>query len=124
VLLDLRTAVALDGDCAADIAVVRAQPQLFGAVASDPTVSRLISTLAADVEAAVERIRAARAAARDRVWARRRPLAGRVGSQVTIDLDATLVTAHSEKELAGPTFKTRLRVPSARSDPRRPAHQR
>jgi hypothetical protein len=105
VLLDLGTAIALGGDCAADVAVVRAQPQLFGAVASDPTVSRLISTLAADVEAAVEGIRAARAAARERVWARRRPLAGRVGSQVTIDLDATLVTAHSEKELAGPTFK-------------------
>ena len=85
VLLDLGTAVALGGDCAADVAVVRAQPQLFGAVASDPTVSRLISTLAADVEAAVEGIRAARAAAGERVWASRRPLAGRVGSQVTIE---------------------------------------
>ena len=38
VLLDLATAVALGGDCAADIAVVRAQPDLFGAVASDPTL--------------------------------------------------------------------------------------
>jgi hypothetical protein len=43
VLLDLATAVALGGDCAADIAVVRAQPDLFGAVASDPTVSRLVA---------------------------------------------------------------------------------
>ena len=70
VLLDLAIAVALGGDCAADIAVVRAQPGLFGAVASDPTVSRLIGTLAADVEAAIAAIGAARAQARQRVWRR------------------------------------------------------
>jgi hypothetical protein len=105
VLLDLATSVALGGDCLADVAVVRAQPGLFGQVASDPTVSRLITTLANDVDAATAAIRAARAAARQRVWARRRPLAGQVGDQVVIDLDATLVTAHSEKELAAPTFK-------------------
>ena len=42
VLVDVATAVALGGDCLADVAVVRAQPQVFGPVASDPTVSRLI----------------------------------------------------------------------------------
>jgi hypothetical protein len=105
VLLDLATAVALGGDCLADIGVVRAQPQLFGAVASDPTVSRLIAVLAADVDAVTTAIRAARASARERVWSHRRPLAGQVGDQVIVDLDATLVTAHSEKELAAPTFK-------------------
>ncbi|MGQ0846853.1 MAG: IS1380 family transposase [Sporichthyaceae bacterium] len=105
VLLDLATALALGGDCLADIAVVRAQPAVFGKVASDPTVSRLIATLAADRDAAVAAIRAARAAARSRVWARRRPLAGPVGGQAIVDLDATLVGAHSEKELASPTFK-------------------
>ena len=50
VLLDLAIAVALGGDCLADVAVVRAQPDLFGPVASDPTVSRLIATLAGDVD--------------------------------------------------------------------------
>lgn len=105
VLLDLATSVALGGDCLADIAVVRGQTDLFGQVASDPTVSRLITTLASDVEAATAAIRAARAAARQRVWSRRRPLGGAVGDQVIIDLDATLVTAHSDKELAAPTFK-------------------
>ena len=54
-LLDVATAVALGGDCLADLAAVRAQPQLFGPVASDPTVSRLFATLAADVDAAVSR---------------------------------------------------------------------
>jgi Transposase DDE domain group 1 len=105
VVVDLATAVALGGDCAADIAVVRAQPGLFGEVASDPTVSRLFSTLAGDVEAALAAIRAARAQARQRVWCRRRPVGEAAGSQVIIDLDATLVTAHSDKELAAPTFK-------------------
>ncbi len=52
-LLDLATAVALGGDCLADIAAVRAQPTIFGSVASDPTVSRLFATLATDVDDAV-----------------------------------------------------------------------
>jgi hypothetical protein len=105
VLGDLAIAVGLGGDCAADIAVVRAQPALFGEVASDPTVSRLIATLADDVEAAIAAIRAARALARQRVWHRQRPVAGGARSQVIIDLDATLVTAHSDKEQAASTFK-------------------
>jgi hypothetical protein len=105
VLLDVATAVALGGDCLADVAVVRAQPEVFGSVASDPTVSRLVAALAGDVDAAVAAVRSARAAARERVWGRRRPVAGEPGGQVTIDMDATVVTAHSEKELAAPTFK-------------------
>lgn len=82
---------------------------MFGTVASDPTVSRVFTALAADVEESVAAIRAARAQARARVWARRRPLAGtpgeRSGGQVIIDIDATLVTAHSDKQGAEPTFK-------------------
>jgi hypothetical protein len=109
VLLDLATAVALGGDCLADIAAVRAQPTIFGSVVSDPTVSRLFATLAGDVDVAVAAIREARARARARVWARRRPLAGtpgtRAGGQVIVDIDATLVTAHSDKENAQPTYK-------------------
>ncbi len=105
VLLDVATAVALGGDCLADVAVVRAQPEVFGQVASDPTVSRLVTALAGDVDAATTAIRSARAVARERVWGRGRPVAGEPGGQVIIDLDATLVTAHSEKELAAPTFK-------------------
>ena len=109
VLLDVATAVALGGDCLADAAVVRAQPELFGLVASAPTVSRLIGKLAADIETSVPAIRAAHARARAAVWSRRRPLAGRPGTrdggQVIVDLDSTLVSAHSEKEGAQPTYK-------------------
>jgi hypothetical protein len=50
-----------------------------------------------------------RADARAAAWAQRRPLAGtpgeRSGGQVIVDIDATLVTAHSDKEGAEPTFK-------------------
>jgi Transposase DDE domain group 1 len=109
VLVDVATAVALGGDCLADVAVIRSQPELFGTVASDPTVSRLFALLAVDVEVALPAIRAARAQARAAVWARRRPLAGQPGTRngglVIVDLDATLVTAHSDKEHAGPTYK-------------------
>jgi hypothetical protein len=103
VVLDVALAIALGGDCLADLAVVRAQPELFGAVASDPTVSRLIDTLAGDVDEAVVAIRRARAAARMVTWRHRSPV-GDTG-QVVVDLDATIVLAHSEKEGATPTFK-------------------
>ena len=109
VLLDVATAVALGGDCLADVAAVRSQPEVFGTVASDPTVSRVLAALAADVDEAVAAIRQVRARARAAVWARRGPLPGTAGrgdgGQVIVDIDATLVTAHSDKEGAEPTYK-------------------
>jgi hypothetical protein len=106
ILTDLVMALALGGDCLADIAVLRAQPGLFGPVASDPVVSRLISALAADGPRALRAIRRARAAARERAWALagdRAPGAG--GSLIPVDIDATIVIAHSEKEQAAATWK-------------------
>ena len=109
VLLDLAVALGLGGDCLADIAVLRAEPGVFGLVASDPTVSRTIDALAKDAPAALAAIRAARAAARERAWelaGQHAPDAGITGAApLVIDLDATLVTSHSDKELARPTFK-------------------
>jgi hypothetical protein len=103
VVRDVVLAIALGGDCLADLGVVRAQPDLFGPVASDPTVSRLIDTLAADPDTAVAAIRAARAAARSVAWGHRSPVD--VDGQVVVDLDATIVLAHSEKEGATATYK-------------------
>jgi hypothetical protein len=62
--LSVRTllALALGGDCLADVAVLRAQPELFGPVASDPVVSRLVASLAADTPRALKPTRAAQAA--------------------------------------------------------------
>jgi hypothetical protein len=68
VAVAVAVAIALGGDRLADLAVVRAQPDLFGHVPSDPTVSRLIATLAADAAAALAALREARATARGRVW--------------------------------------------------------
>ncbi len=48
VIADLALTMALGGDCLADIAMLRAQSEVFGPIASDPTVSRLIDRLAAD----------------------------------------------------------------------------
>ena len=44
IVADLAAALALGGDCLADIAVLREQPDLAGPVASDPVVSRLVKT--------------------------------------------------------------------------------
>jgi hypothetical protein len=109
VITDLALTLALGGDCLADIAVLRAEPRVFGPVASDPTVSRTIDALAADGPRALKAINTARAAARARVWT----LAGEhapdhgvyADRPLIIDLDATLITAHSDKEHAAPTFK-------------------
>jgi hypothetical protein len=102
-VLDVAVAIALGGDCLADLAVIRAQPELFGSVASDPTVSRLIDALAECPEQAITAIRCARAAARARAWSHRCPLSPE--GPVVVDIDATLVGAHSEKEGASPNFK-------------------
>lgn len=63
---------------------------MFGPVASAPTLSRVLATLTANASA-VER------AAPTAAISAQRPL--------VIDIDATLVTAHSDKEGAAPTFK-------------------
>jgi hypothetical protein len=103
---DLAVALALGGDCLADVAMLRAQPELFGPVASDPVVSRLIARLAADAPRALKAIRTARAAARARAWDLAGDAApGADGGLLTVDIDATIVTACSEKEQAMPTWK-------------------
>ncbi|PFG50168.1 DDE family transposase [Amycolatopsis sulphurea] len=109
IICDLAVTLALGGDCLADISILRAEPGLFGPVASDPTVSRLIATLADDVNAALAAINTARATTRATAWT----LAGDQAPDhnitpehpVIVDLDATLLTAHSDKESAAPTFK-------------------
>jgi Transposase DDE domain group 1 len=109
VVADLAVTLALGGDCLADIALIRAEPGVYGLVASDPTVSRTIARLAQDAPAALTAIAAARASARATAWR----LAGRAAPDhditahqpLIIDVDATLVTAHSDKEGAAPTFK-------------------
>ena len=106
IVTDLAVAVALGGDCLADAGVLRAEPALFGPVASDPVISRLVTRLAADAPAALKAIGAARAAARERAWLLAGTAApGTGGGLVPVDIDATIVTAHSDKQQAAPTWK-------------------
>ena len=97
VVADLAVMIAGGGDAISDLAVLRNQPELFGRVASTPTAWRTLEAIDA---AALERIAVARAAARKRVWA-----AGADPGFYVIDFDGTLITAHSEKEGAAPTYK-------------------
>lgn len=105
VLLDVALAVALGGDCLADVGMLRAEPAVFGPVASDPTVSRLIDTLAAGGKRALAAIRTARARVRQHVWQVAGDAAPDAEGQVTVDLDGVLVIAHSDKQDAKPTWK-------------------
>jgi DDE family transposase len=99
VLRDLAVMLADGGEKLCDLGTVREQEALFGSVASDATAYRLIERIAAD-PGALERIRAARAEARARAWRR-----GARPRLVEIDLDATLLTAQSDKDGAAGTFK-------------------
>jgi hypothetical protein len=97
VLTQLAVMLADGGDCLADIATLRQQPELFGAVGSDPTVWRVLDSIHS---LGLRNIASARAAARARAWA-----AGAAPDEIVIDLDGTLVDAHSDKQDATPTYK-------------------
>ncbi len=97
VLRDLCVAIADGGECVADLGVLRGQEALLGAVASESTAHRVVKST--DRER-LEAIRAARAVARKRAWE-----AGARPAELIVDIDATLLCAHSEKEEAAGNYK-------------------
>lgn len=97
IVRDLAVMLADDGDCLTDLGASRDQAVLFGQVASDATAYRCVERLDARMLA---HLREACAAARARVW----KVAG-VTRRVILDIDATLLDAHSEKEGAAGTYK-------------------
>ena len=99
VLRDLAVMIADGGDCLSDLRAVRDQEPLFGPVASNPTAFRLIDAIAADPDL-LDGLRAARARAREHAWN-----AGVKPARLIVDIDATLIGAHSEKEGAAGNFK-------------------
>jgi hypothetical protein len=96
VLLDVAVAVALDGDCLADVAALRALGRGVRHGGIRPDGLAVFAALAMDVDDAVAAIRQVRADARVAACARRRPVADtpgvRSGGQVIVDIDAKLVT--------------------------------
>lgn len=111
IAVDLAVMLADGGEAIADLAVLRDQAGLFGPVASDPTAWRLLSQLDESMLAA---LRTARAAARAVAWAQhadtrgdlpRVSVAGCKVEGLVLDIDATIVICHSEKESATRTWK-------------------
>jgi hypothetical protein len=99
VIRDLAVMLADGGECVSDLGAVRDQQALFGPVASDSTAFRVVDRIASE-PGLLEALRAAHARARERLW----ELHG-APERLTIDVDATLITAHSEKEQAAGTYK-------------------
>src|SRR4051812_33045703 len=97
VFCDLAVMLADGGRCVSDLVALGSQPALFGDVASVSTARRVLLSIG---EAELDWVRAARAQARSRAWA-----AGAAPTEVTVDFDATPVTAHSEKERAAGHYK-------------------
>lgn len=99
VVRDLAVMLADGGECVSDLGGLRDQLALFGAVASNATAYRVIERIASEPEL-LDSLRAAHAQARAHAWE-----LGVRPERVTIDLDATLISAHSEKDGAAGNFK-------------------
>jgi hypothetical protein len=98
-LAQMVLALADGATCLSDLAAVRAQPAMFGNVASEATVWRTFDHVGS-VE--LRAIAAARAAARERAWAAG---AGPAGDEVIIDVDSTIIRTKADKQDAAPTYK-------------------
>jgi hypothetical protein len=99
VIRDLAVTLADGGECVSDLGVVRDQEALFGPVASDSTAFRVIERIASE-PGLLDALRSAHARARERFWKQHG-----APQSLTIDVDATLITAHSEKEKAAGNYK-------------------
>ena len=96
VLADLALTLCDGGDCLADLGALRDQADLFGRVASGATAWRAIER----ATGRLDDLRSARAQARAVAWAR-----GGAPEQLVLDFDSHLVSSHSDKQGATPTWK-------------------
>jgi hypothetical protein len=110
-LTDVAVMIADGGQAISDLAVLRDQPDVFGTVASTATAWRVLDAVD---DTALAGLRDARAAARERAWLLRAEAGrdipastagGRCWPGLVLDVDATLIECHSEKESAAPNFK-------------------
>jgi Transposase DDE domain group 1 len=111
VLVDLAVMLADGGETISDLATLRDQPGLFETVAWTATAWRVLDAVD---DHALDRLRHARAVARERAWLLRAEAGqelpasiagGRNWPGLVLDVDATVVEAHSEKEFAAAHFK-------------------
>jgi hypothetical protein len=101
VLRDLVVMLADGGDCVSDLATLGDQPELFGQVCSTPTAWRVLAEeLPADPRGNAA-LWSALARVREQAW----ELGAAPAGPLILDLDATLIDAHSDKQGAAPTYK-------------------
>jgi Transposase DDE domain group 1 len=115
VLADLACVIADGARAVSDFRLLADQGEAFGQAASVPTAYRTLEEIAAGGERTARKLTAAVAAARRRAWAQAAQrhgtlpgvrVAGKVLAGVTcIRIDATVIPACSEKELAEANFK-------------------
>jgi hypothetical protein len=112
VLADTAVLIADGGRVLSDLATLRDQGELYGPVASDPTLWRALDEIGPAQRAKIARVRAK---TREHVWSLIEKRHGQIppstvadrdlGKTIVVRMDASLVIAHSDKELAAGTYK-------------------
>jgi hypothetical protein len=112
VLADTAVLIADGGRVLSDMATLRDQAQLYGPVASDPTLWRTLDEIGEPQRRKIARVRAK---TREHVWSLIAKRHGRIppskvadrdlGKTIVVRLDASLVISHSDKEWASGTYK-------------------
>jgi hypothetical protein len=112
VFADTAVLIAGGGRVLSDMATLRDQAELYGPVASDPTLWRTLDQIG---ETQRRKIARERARTREHVWSLIASRHGQIppstladrdlGKTIVIRMDASLVIAHSDKELAAGTYK-------------------
>lgn len=109
ILGSLALMLAAGGEQVTDVDQLRAAPAMSGSVASDVTISRFMARIKDQPEAFSHGFATMQRTLRSKLWAAagKRNLARRATAEdpLIIDIDASLVHVHSEKENAAPTYK-------------------
>ena len=112
VLADTAVLIADGGRVLSDLATLRDQAEVYGPIASDPTLWRTLHDIG---QPQLLKIARARAKTREHVWSLIAQRHGQIppsrvadrdlGTTIVIRMDASLVIAHSDKQLAAGTYK-------------------
>jgi hypothetical protein len=101
--------LAAGGEHASDLDILRSSPGAFGQLPSNATVSRFFERTVTNPELFGYGFETLTRALRTRVWdaaGERNPaLTATAADPLIIDIDATLVTSHSDKENVAGTYK-------------------
>jgi hypothetical protein len=109
ILGSLAAMLAAGGEHASDLDILRSSPGVFGQLPSNATVSRFFDRTVANPELFSYGFETFTRELRSRVWDaagdRNPALSATAADPLIIDIDATLVTSHSDKENVAGTYK-------------------